>query len=191
MVDLGLTSGTLWAANNVGAEPGSTPESYYGNYYAWGETETKSNYTWDNYAFGSQTPFSKYDTDSKTVLEAVDDVATITYGSNYRMPTIDECQELINETDNGWVTDYNGISGLNGYKFMKKSDHSVFIFIPAAGFFNGSSLVATGGDGHVWSSSLKSDYSNYAQWLNFISSKAYTGYFYRCYGYSVRAIKRV
>lgn len=41
-VDLGLPSGTLWATMNVGAEK---PEDY-GDYFAWGETETKENYSW-------------------------------------------------------------------------------------------------------------------------------------------------
>ena len=192
MVDLGLSSGILWAATNVGAVPGSTKESYYGNYYAWGETETKSDYSWNTYKFGASSPFSKYDTDGKTVLEAVDDVATATYGSDYVMPTITEIQEMVNETDREWVTNYNGISDLNGYKFMKKSDHSVFIFIPAAGYFNGSSVDAAGSYGDVWSSSLSLNNHSNTMRFDFVSDNIYiSGDCARCFGLNVRAIQRV
>ena len=49
-VDLGLPSGTLWATMNVGA----TSAEDYGNYYAWGEIEIKSNYNSDNYALNEK-----------------------------------------------------------------------------------------------------------------------------------------
>lgn len=53
-VNLGLPSGTLWATCNVGAS--SPYES--GSYFAWGETETKDIFTWENYKF-----FKDYDFD--------------------------------------------------------------------------------------------------------------------------------
>lgn len=214
MVDLGLTSGNLWAATNVGATPGETAESYYGDYYAWGEVETKSDYSWatytrhsnGSYVSGSFTKaFTKYvptdkeadywagegSADNKLVLDAVDDIVTATYGSGYVMPTIDDIQELIDETDNEWVTDYNGITGLNGRKFMKKSDHSVFIFIPAAGYFDGTSVSGTGDYGLVWSSSLSSGNPSNARCLVFSSGNVNTFDSSRYLGYSVRAIQRV
>ena len=43
-VDLGLS--VLWATCNLGA---SSPEGY-GDYYAWGETEEKNNYTASTYS---------------------------------------------------------------------------------------------------------------------------------------------
>ena len=55
-VDLGLPSGTIWAACNLGA---SSPEEY-GNYYAWGETELKDYYSWDTYKFGKEDNLTKY-----------------------------------------------------------------------------------------------------------------------------------
>lgn len=213
MVDLGLPSGNLWAATNVGAVPGSTPESYYGDYYAWGEVETKSDYRWATYTrhtngtysssnkkvFTKYVPTSKEATywagtglaDNKLVLDAVDDIVTATYGSGYVMPTVDDIQELIDETDNEWVTDYNGITGLNGRKFMKKSDHSVFIFIPAAGTFSGTSVYDAGSYGYVWSSSLDSDNPGSARRLYFSSGNVNTRSNNRCNGNSVRAIQRV
>ena len=43
-VDLGLPSGTLWATCNVGAD---NPEDF-GDYFAWGETEPKDFFDWEN-----------------------------------------------------------------------------------------------------------------------------------------------
>lgn len=197
-VDLGLPSRTLWAVNNIGAEPDSTKESYYGDYYAWGETETKTEYAWYNYEYcysydpDEDLEFTKYTgSDGKTILEASDDVVTATYGSNYCMPTATEIQELISGTNNEWVTNYNGITGLNGRKFTNKTDSSKFIFIPAAGYLNFSTLNREGDTGYVWSSSLHMQVVDSAQILDFGSSGVYAEASGRCYGYSVRAIKRV
>jgi len=49
MVNLGLPSGLLWAEYNLGAYPSDNYEDWYGDYYAWGETETKSDFSWENY----------------------------------------------------------------------------------------------------------------------------------------------
>lgn len=81
-VDLGLPSGLLWARNNVGA---STPYAD-GDYYAWGETQTKSSYSWDTYKWGSS-PAKYNSSDGKTTLEASDDVATVKWGKECRMPS--------------------------------------------------------------------------------------------------------
>ncbi|MBQ9463500.1 MAG: Ig-like domain-containing protein, partial [Bacteroidales bacterium] len=98
-VDLGLSSGLKWGSMNVGA---SKPEDY-GNYYAWGETETKTKYTTSNYKFGPVkyseiTLYSKYETklggDKKTVLEAEDDAASANLGNGWRMATFAEWKEL-------------------------------------------------------------------------------------------------
>ncbi|MBQ7388798.1 MAG: hypothetical protein IJW01_05480 [Paludibacteraceae bacterium] len=97
-IDLGLS--VKWATCNVGA---TSPEKY-GNYYAWGETEPKTTYTWATYKWcnGSYDTQTKYCTDSsrgtvdnKTVLELADDAANVNWGGAWRMPTDAECQELI------------------------------------------------------------------------------------------------
>ena len=122
-VDLGLPSGTLWSIKNIGATNGNTAESWYGNYYAWGEIETKEIYDWDNYKYanGNYDKLTKYCnnsnygnngfTDDLTQLVPEDDVATQT-NSAWRMPTKEDFEELIAGTTNSWVTDYKGISGL-------------------------------------------------------------------------------
>ena len=100
-VDLGLPSGTLCADRNVGAD---SPE-VYGDYFAWGETTTKSIYDWSTYKWfrGDDNTMTKYCTnsnygtvDNKTVLDLEDDAAYVNMGKDWRMPTYDELKELRN-----------------------------------------------------------------------------------------------
>lgn len=157
-VDLGLS--VKWANFNIGA---STPTSY-GNYYAWGEIETKDEYTWENYKFRSSgnssndIKFSKYNEssafgnygpiDNKTVLDPEDDVARVVLGNGWRMPTEKEVIELKNncswkETGNGYF-----VSGLaKGYE-------RYCIFIPKSGNINGKTRENIGSDCYFWSASL-------------------------------------
>ena len=186
-VDLGLASGTLWSKYNLGVNPEdlSTPESWYGNYYAWGELETKTNYSWSTYKFGASSPFSKYDGDGKTVLESVDDVATVTNPA-LRMPTKAELEELLS-LPNEWVENYNSISGLNGLVFTSKVNGNS-LFIPAAGYCNGSGIYDVGSSCFLWSSSLSLDAPYRACDLSFNSDDIYMSYGNRYYGLSVRPI---
>ena len=104
-VDLGLS--VKWATFNVGA---TSPEDY-GDYFAWGETETKEEYTWENYKWCNGTVYkiTKYNaTDGKTILEPEDDVAQVLWGGNWRMPTIEEQTELREQCIWTW-TSINGI----------------------------------------------------------------------------------
>lgn len=214
MIDLGLS--VKWAANNIGAEPSSTPESYYGNYYAWGETETKDDYRWDTYtrhtngtySSSNKNVFIKYiptdkaeywggegSPDNKLVLESVDDIATQTYGSNYRMPTEAELNELI-ALPNKWVTNFKGITGLNGRIFVKTQveldgtfNDDTMLFIPVAGYFNGPTHSRAGSDCGLWSSSLNSGNPRSAWTLYFGSGGINLSDRNRNYGFSVRAVK--
>ena len=113
-IDLGLS--VKWASCNVGA---TAPEEY-GGYYAWGETEEKSDYNWITYKHcngSNETTMTKYCTDSsygtvdnKTTLEQEDDVATVKWGGNWRIPTREELQELIDKCTWTWTT-YNEVNG--------------------------------------------------------------------------------
>lgn len=191
MVDLGLS--VKWAKNNIGATCGDAVESWYGGYYAWGETETKSDYSWSTYKFGASAPFSKYCADGKTVLEVVDDVVAQTYGSNYRMPTKTELQELRDSTDNIWVNDYNGISGLNGRKFMKKTDHNVFIFIPTSGYMLGENNIPPYPhnltESYIWASELDGPNGDTAGILQFTSSTIYVHNKQQQHGLHIRPVR--
>ena len=151
-VDLGLPSGTLWADRNIGAD---SPEGY-GDYFAWGETRPKSTYSWSTYKYckGSYNTLTKYCTDSscgtvdnKTVLEPSDDAATANWGSNWRMPTHAEQEELIEKCTWTWTTR----NGVNGYKVTGPNGNS--IFLPAAGFRYDSSVSGAGSRANYWSAS--------------------------------------
>ena len=193
-VDLGLPSGLKWAKCNVGAEN----ETDYGDYFMWGSTipNTADECNWVSYKYcnGSSTTMTKYCTDSlngtvdnKTKLEDEDDAATQIMGSDWRMPTSDECEELINNTINEWITNYNG-TGVNGRKFTSKTDTSKYIFIPAEGYCSNGSVYYVGNYGNVWTSSLLTSNPNGAWYLGFGSSVCCMGYSYRCYGRSVRGV---
>lgn len=201
MVDLGLTSGTLWAKYNLGANPGNTPESYYGDYYAWGELETKENYTWATYKYCTEDydplegigSLLKYNsTDNKTVLDPEDDIATQTYGNGYEMPSSIDLQELVEETDFEWITNYNGIIGLNGCKFMKKLDHNIYIFIPANGYFDGLSILYNGECCQIFSQTINEGSRQSAIYL-YVDNEYEISIFgtYRYTGMSIRPVQHV
>ena len=167
-VDLGLPSGTRWATCNVGA---STPTAY-GNYYAWGETTTKSSYTSDNYTYS----------DNPTTLPSNRDAATANWGSGWRMPTYDELYEL---QSNCTVTRTTQ-SGVNGRLFTGPNGNS--IFLPAAGYRFGSELVNAGSNGSCWSSSLYTGNTGSARGLYFTSAGCFMDSSNRYYGFTVRAV---
>ena len=169
-VDLGLPSGLKWATCNVGAE---NPEDY-GNYYAWGETSTKSEYTEENsLTYGeNMSDISGNDTY---------DVARKEWGGSWRMPTESEFEELLEECEWIWTTQ----GGIEGYEVIGPSAKS--IFLPAAGW-RGSSLHGAGKSGLYWSSTPDGTNGAYAYYLHFDSSLHYMLRGYRDYGRSVRPV---
>ena len=179
-IDLGLS--VKWGNALIGATNGDTAESWYGNYYAWGETETKNDYSNSNYKFGASSPFSKYDGDDKTVLESVDDVATVTNPA-LRIPTKAELEELLS-LPNEWVENYNSISGLNGRVFTSKVNGNT-LFIPAAGCRDRSDIFDVGSRCYLRSSSLYLDFPYFAYLLNFNSNDVNMTYNSRFQGFSV------
>ena len=145
-VDLGLPSGKLWADRNLGA---ANVQSY-GDYYRWGELTpcTSSQYSsFINYRYGSTNPFTKYNpTDAKTTLEAVDDVATLLYGTAVHTPTKAEFDELIAGTTSEDVT----VNGVKGRRLTSRYNGNS-IFLPYTGYNNGN--VGATNVGYFWSSS--------------------------------------
>ena len=105
------------------------------------------------------------------------------------MPTRAEFDELLSGTTNEWITNYNG-TGINGRKFISKTDTSKYIFIPAAGNCYDGSVDDVGSDGYVWSSSLDTSYPNTAWNLKFNADRLSTGYGGRYYGSSVRGVRK-
>ncbi|MBP5366243.1 MAG: hypothetical protein J6Y82_10045 [Bacteroidales bacterium] len=152
-VDLGLPSRTLWATCNVGAEnPWDS-----GDYFAWGETTPKTDYSWTTYkycqnptytanetgqtgtTFGTQfTTFTKYvldknygNVDEKTLLEPADDAATANLGAKYSTPTVEEWQELEQNCYWVWTDNYRdkGVGGFIVYKAKSTADKGVVVAV--------------------------------------------------------------
>ena len=169
-VDLGLS--VKWATCNVGA---SSP-SDYGNYYAWGETRTKSEYTRDNSStyginIGDISGDSRYD------------VARANWGGTWRLPTQAEMQELIDKCTWTWTSQ----GGHNGYRVTGPNGSS--IFLPAAGYRRGSSLHYRAGDyGYYWSSTPYESDARGAYYLYFYSSGHYLKWKGPYNGRSVRPV---
>ena len=176
-VDLGLS--VKWAAWNVGA---SSPEQY-GGYYAWGETEEKSDYDYDTYKYyNNQT--GNYINIGSNISGTQYDVATVKWGNGWRMPTKEEIQELYDKCKFEVYT-YNGVKGC---KVTGPNGNS--IFLPAAGEHYGASLYDAGYFGLYWSGSLFESDSSDAWGLNVtIDGSHYVGGDGRGYGHSVRPVR--
>ena len=191
-VDLGLPSGQKWASCNVGA---TTPEGY-GDYYAWGETAPKKDYSWETYthANGADNKFTKYCndanngdngfTDDKTILEPEDDAAQVNWGGVWRMPTDAEWTELREQCT--WT--YTTLNGVYGYQVASKTNGNS-IFLPVAGFRNGTSLYLQGRRGYYSSSSLLENYSDNVWIVTFNHEEVYRHSNNRNNGLSVRPVQ--
>lgn len=113
-----MGDGLKWATCNVGA---STPEEV-GSRFAWGETETKSEYLRDNYKWYKDENYTKYNfDDGKTVLESSDDAATVNWGGSWRTPTLEEFANLLNQDNFEWKYDdakkgFSVTSKISGYE---------------------------------------------------------------------------
>ena len=184
-VDLGLS--VKWASCNVGAE---SPEEY-GGYYAWGETEEKTDYSWSTYKWcnGSYTTLTKYCTsssygtvDNKTTLDPEDDVAHVQWGGNWRMPTKAEQDELRTKCNWEWTT----MNGVKGYQVTGPNGNS--IFLPAAGYRLGTGVYDRGSFGGYWSATFYENYSSSAFYLYFRSGGHEWDSYGRGYGHTVRPV---
>ena len=168
-VDLGLS--VKWATCNVGA---SSPEDY-GGYYAWGETETKASYDDDN--------CETWEKKIGDIGGTSRDVAHVKWGGSWRLPTLDEIEELEDNCDYEWTT-LNGVWG--GKYTSRKNGNS--IFLPAAGCRTGTSLYYAGEYGGCWSSTPREGGTQYACGLNFYSGAHDWYWYYRNGGRSVRPV---
>lgn len=194
-VDLGLPSGTQWAVYNVGAK---APEEY-GNYFAWGETKSKNVYDWSTYEYSKDNSdrLIKYCTssyygfncftDNLTVLQPMDDAATVNWGDAWHTPTADQWQELIDFTTKKWVTK----NGVKGWSFTAANGRS--IFLPSAGYRWEDNLFYAGENtlGYYWSSSLAVDTPTFAIHYDSFSDVMLDEYetFYRSNGFPVRPVR--
>ena len=171
-VDLGLPSGTKWATCNVGA---SQPHQY-GNYYAWGETSTKSEYTMENYRTLGANISNDISGNSSY------DAARANWGGSWRMPTYGEMKELKNNCTWTWTTQ----NGVNGMRVTGPNGNS--IFLPAAGYCCGSSRYGVGEYGLYWNSFRSETTPTQASCLHFYSGYHGTPLVSRSCGHTVRPV---
>ena len=174
-IDLGLPSGTLWAERNIGdAEP-----EEYGDFYAWGETEPKEEYNWYNYKWGADcTKYNKKD--GKTVLEPEDDVVYLKTKGVAHIPTIEQIQELLDNT----ISKNQTINGVVGRLYKSKVNGNN-IFLPFAGdcdHYMGGNLWS-----NYWSSSNFDKRNSHYFYISRNTSDIFTTN--RCEGFSVRGVK--
>lgn len=152
-VDLGLSSGILWATCNIGA---SSP-SEIGDYFAWGEKEPKDAYGWDTYKLcrGSYNSIFKYtETDRKKVLDSQDDVAKSVLGGEWRIPTKEDMEELVEECEWKWTS----LNGQLGWKVIGSNNN--YIFLPASGAASSYRIAGVNELGRYWTATR--DDSNYS-----------------------------
>ena len=183
-VDLGLS--VQWATCNIGAE---TMEEY-GNYYAWGEIETKTSYIRDNYLYNESLH-------TEDISGTEYDVARATWGEGWRMPKITEFKELF---DNCTMYPVKTKGEVNGYMCVSKKNGN-HIFLPAAGYKDDhtyehghSDYYNYGTHGYYWSSTP----ANHSDAQAFYFDKFYTSggevvqyTTERFYGFTVRAVRDV
>ena len=163
-VDLGLPSGVLWAKGNIDSDGNGGykvgEETDCGLYFSWGNVVGHAR--GESYSFGGSvmnqpyisTPGYQIAFTSATAGRSYEanttyDAARACLGDSWEVPTAAQFQELINNTDRESTT----IMGISGRKFMKKSDHSVYVFFPVTGYWRNASIM-TSTTGYYWSSSL-------------------------------------
>ena len=197
-VDLGLPSGTLWATENLKDASGNEL------YFAWGETQgytadqigTDKYFTWEgsyaDYKYGiynsSSSPnygMTKYNkTDNLTVLDPIDDAATVLWGENWRMPTYEQFQELIANTTTAW-TQVNGKIGMVFTSMINGNS----IFFPALGNVNRGDVTGDDEQGDYWSCYLNTDSISNALRFKLSNGEVEVSDDFRYIGCSVRPVR--
>ena len=192
-VNLGLPSGLRWATCNVRAD-----HPYdYGDYFMWGSTtpDTYNTCDWAHAPFNNgsasydETYFNsvKDSVCPKGILAPEYDAVRAIMGGNWRMPTENDFTELLNNTTNAWVENYEG-SGINGRLFTSRTDDSKTLFIPASGYRSGSSFGDRGSNMTLWSSSINASSPNYARDLYGYASSCSMSNHYRYRGFCLRGV---
>lgn len=184
-VDLGLS--VVWAETNIGA---NKPDDF-GDYFAWGETEPKTQFTWKNYKWckGTSRTFTKYNyrsgngvVDNKFLLDPEDDAACVNWGGSWRMPSPKEVNELIEQCT--W-------KGLMAGGFIVEGPNGNSIMLPAGGYYydNGyfNDNIALG---YYWTNYLSTLDPTCSNGLNFSGwSEIHMSFFlYRYQGFNIRPV---
>ena len=165
-VDLGLS--VKWGSSNIGAD---APEQY-GYFYAWGETEPKTSFSWDNYKYrirgnsNDDIKLSKYNREGSddNIVELQDDAANNVLGGKWRIPSLDELYELRDNCTWTWCVK-NGVSGFT-IKSNKAGYENNTIFLPAVGSFKD---INEGRFGSYWLNSKSSSGFKKAEQFTIVS----------------------
>lgn len=178
-VDLGLS--VKWAACNIGAE---RPEDY-GDYFAWGETETKEEYVIPNNLMsnvGIEELRLRGIIDETGKLTPKYDAACQLWGGSWRLPTKEEVEELVDRCTWTWVTENN----VEGCRVVGPNGNH--IFLPAAGLSAGTDMLMSDKlYGSYWAAQIGIK-DGFAYNLRF---GANGGYCYSRYGYGGQSIRPV
>lgn len=174
-VDMG--GGVLWATENLPGyyawgelfttedaagtqfSLGGTTFTNDGSYYTFSNSSKTSYKNFTNYKFFDGTEkLTKYTwlaqepatpEDGKTVLEPMDDAATVRLGNGWRMPTAEEWVELIDKAQSIEETEQDGVSGL-----LITAENGNKLFLKQTGYYNYSGSIAHTDEYYYWSSSL-------------------------------------
>ncbi|MBP5419024.1 MAG: hypothetical protein J6Y72_04365 [Bacteroidales bacterium] len=201
-IDLGLPSGLLWASHNIGA----TKNEEIGDFFAWGETKTKSLFSRDTYKHyrsdSLSDGFTKYChissrgykgfSDTLSTLELCDDAANVILGGNWRIPTRADWQELLKECQYESCV----LNGLNGCKLTGPNGN--FIYLPFGGScYDNRALThhltdnnRVDGGGYYWSSTLCDGWTMnvWCAEFGYVTGFGVREFFNRNFGFSVRAV---
>lgn len=199
-VDLGLPSKLLWATCNIGA---NSPQEA-GDYYAWGETSTKSIYLWPYYkhcvdditnlkkyitSSGQDYLAAGYSIDNKTRLDSIDDVAIVTMGGKWRIPTSINFNELDRNTQKRFCI----LKGVPGILFTstRRGYEDRCIFLPIAGKYDDKAISFSGRSGWYWASELSSEKCYMGQEFNIDNNaNSVLSQYPRYVGLSVRPVTK-
>lgn len=148
VVDLGLS--VNWAGYNIGA---SSPEQP-GNHYSWGELETKTSFYRSRYIHCK-------DNVAQPIGDCISggeyDVARKEWGGTWRMPTLEDFEELRDSCQWSWAV-YKGMDGC-----VVTGPNGNSIFLPAAGVGWGRGLQSNGKEGWYWTGTLSETDSDCAK----------------------------
>ena len=197
-VDFGLPSGIRWATCNLGA---ASPEDY-GDYYGWGCSEpyaSDDDVTWSLYfrkigGSGSSSydcgtdkdPLKDYVYPNATSIAGTEwDVARRKLGGSWRMPTLQEVEELMNKANCTW--EWTMENGVKGYKVTSKHNGNS-IFLPAPGYRYGNALYNCGSYGGYWSASPFQSNSDIVNYMLLNASYFDWNFYGRCYGFTIRPV---
>ena len=158
-IDLDLPSKTLWCKYNLGANVNKLDiaNNWIGDYYAWGELETKNAFYEYNYKFkkdkqlGKITKYNPLYNLQELTLD--NDIAYVSkpYNFDICIPSVKQYTELFEHTKFECVSNYLNIQNLNGALFIGKNNNQMFI--PYCGYYK-DMLLNKSSEINLWTNSL-------------------------------------